>query len=191
MLRFVVSDHLPAAIAAGFTLGDRHRRLLVEALQTSTPRATIAVVDFVGVEGATASYLKGFLLPLLGAEEKDSCWRQLTLVVANVSADIAEDLRAALTTAETVCLEALEWNGPIVRSARLHGSLEPTISQALAALLSAGGATAGQLQVSDRSVGVTGWHYRLGELCRLGLATRVRSGRSWIYQPTVMEVVNG
>lgn len=197
MLRFCISEHVPAGIAAGATLGDRHLRILLEKLPKDLLTTTIVLVDFGGLEGVTASYLKAFLIPLLASSEADLNKPlrdavRASVFVVNLNEDLTEDLHAALASVGKPCLEALELDEEEeVRRARVHGPVEEKIGRALRDLVQLGGGTAAELRKRDRSVGVTGWHYRLVQLHKLGLARRTKTKRSWKYEPIVTEVIRG
>lgn len=196
MIHIRIREHVPTGIAAGATLGDRHLRQLNEKLPLDLLATETVLIDFADLEGITASYLKAFLVPLLASSAadlqpplRDSV--RVNVFVINLSDDIIEDLNAALVSAGKPCLEAIEWDEHGVLRARVHGPVEETIAAALEALVEIGGGTATDLRDRDRSVGVTGWHYRLSELHKLGLARRVKTGRSWTYEPVAMEVLRG
>ena len=195
MLQFRISELVPAGIAAGATLGNRHRLGLLDQIPRDLLTSTV-LVDFALLEGVTASYLKAFLAPLLESNDTatasslDDALR-IHVFVVNLGDDIREDLNAALASIGKPCLEAIEWSEDGVTRARIHGPIEQKIADAFDDLITVGGGTAADMRQRDRSVGVTGWHYRLGELHKLGFARRTKAGRSWKYEPIATEVVRG
>ncbi|MEZ4361105.1 MAG: hypothetical protein R3B48_13050 [Kofleriaceae bacterium] len=195
MQRFRVRDHFDGDILAGATLGERHLRLLLAHISPGALPPAV-VVDLDGVVGATGSYFKAFLVRLLASRQnapdpKRSDGLTASVYIANLHEDVATDLRGVLVDAGLACLEVLDCDDERVRRARCHGDLEPTVREALAALLVARAATAADLGRRDKKVGVTGWHYRLNVLLKLGLARRSKAERSWIYEPAAMEVSFG
>lgn len=196
MQTFRIRDHFDGEILAGATLGARHLRLVLESLPANA-RARALIIDFQGVVGATGSYLKAFLVrllaarPALGESETGGVAEPADIFIANLHEDVATDLRGVLVDAGLACLEALDCDDERVRKARCHGDLEPTVRDALDALLAARAATAADLGRNDKKIGVTAWHYRLGVLLKLGLARRSKSDRSWVYEPAAMEVFHG
>jgi hypothetical protein len=187
--RFRVRDHFDSDILAGATLGERHLRLLLDHLPPGVPQRAV-LIDFDGIVGATGSYLKAFLVRFLAARQAGST-EVGDIFITNLHEDVATDLRGVLVDAGLACLEALECDDERVRKARCHGNLEPAVREALDALLVARAATAADLGRKDKKIGVTGWHYRLGVLLKLGLARRSKSDRSWLYEPAAMEVSHG
>lgn len=197
MKRFRVRDHFESDILAGATLGERHLRLLLDHFPSGEPQSAV-LIDFDGMIGATGSYLKAFLVRLLASRQATldpevgaSVGEIGSIFVTNLHEDVATDLRGVLVDAGLACLEALECDDERVRRARCHGNLEPAVREALDALLDARVATAADLGRKGKKIGVTGWHYRLGVLLKLGLARRSKSDRSWLYEPAAMEVSHG
>lgn len=196
MKRFRVRDHFESDIVAGATLGERHLRLLLDHLPPGGPQSAV-LIDFDGIVGATGSYLKAFLVRLLASRQatpdpKTGASSEVgNIFITNLDEDVATDLRGVLVDAGLACLEALECDDERVRKARCHGNLDPAVRDALDALLIARAATAADLGRKDKKIGVTGWHYRLGVLLKLGLARRSKSDRSWLYEPAAMEVSHG
>jgi hypothetical protein len=207
MLTFRIGDHVEGDVLAGATLGERHLSLLLQMVPRDVLGTTTVVVDFDDIAGATGSYLKALLVRGLrggqvAPEPKTPMpdaprWQ---LFVANVGDDLIEDLRCVLEAAGLACLEALEWDAARVRKARRHGTLDAAIDAAFRLLLTVRAATAAELAEAgrqsgrgrrDERIGTTAWHYRLGELHKLGLARRTKSGRSWVYEPSAMEVTDG
>lgn len=207
MLTFRIRDHVEGDVVAGATLGERHLSTLLKLVPRDVLGTTTVVIDFNGIAGATGSYLKALLVRGLRgcqvvAEPKTPMpeaprWQ---LFVANVGDDLVDDLRCVLEAAGLACLEALEWDPARVRKARRHGTLDPAIDAAFRLLLSVRSATAAELAEAGRRpgsgrrnerIGTTAWHYRLGELHKLGLARRTKAERSWVYEPTALEVIDG
>lgn len=198
MIRFRIRDYETDDIVAGATLGERHLRLLLERLPIDPLTTTTFIIDFDGIVGATGSYLKAFVVRLivgrqatLDPKEAPADAPRFELFVENLNDDVATDLRGVLVDAGLACLEALECDADRVRRARCHGNLDPAVRQALQLLLAARAATAAHLGSTDKKIGVTAWHYRLGVLLKLGLARRIKSERSWLYEPAAMEVSYG
>lgn len=207
MLTFRIRDHVEGDVLAGATLGERHLSKLLQMVPRDVLGTTTVVIDFDGIVGATGSYLKALLVRGLhggqvAPEPKTPMpdaprWQ---LFVANVSDDLVDDLRCVLAAAGLACLEALEWDAARVRKARRHGTLDPAIDAAFRLLLTVRAATAAELAEAgrqsgsgrrDERIGTTAWHYRLGELHKLGLARRTKADRSWVYEPTAAEVIDG
>jgi hypothetical protein len=207
MVTFRIRDHFDSNVLAGATLGERHLAHLLQGLPSDVLGTTTVIVDLDGIAGATGSYLRAFIARgLRGRLVSDdptltmpdaATWE---LFVANVCQDVAVDLRCVLAEAGLVCLEALQWDAARVRKAKRHGDLDPAVGIAFKLLLSAGAATVAELAEigrrermdhRDHRIGTTAWHYRLGELLKLGLVRRSKAARSWTYEPTATEVLDG
>jgi hypothetical protein len=208
MLTFRVRDHHADNLLAGATLGERHLRALLQSMPADATATSVVLIDFDGIAGATGSYLKALIVRLLtarvaafdpkaptplGPNAPVTGTSHFAVYVVNVTEDVAIDLRGVLVDAGLACLEALEWDAVRVRRARRHGDLDPAVGNAFQLLLRVGAATVSKLAEAgrDQRIGTTAWHYRLGELLKLGLASRTKSERSWVYEPAAMEVVDG
>jgi hypothetical protein len=208
MMRFRIRDHHDSDVLAGATLGERHLARLLQTLPADVLGTATVVIDFDGVAGATGSYLKALLVRGLRGRQVSLDPKvpmpdapRWELFVARLSDDVAVDLDCVMAEAGLVCLEALDWDAARVRKARCRGKLDPAIEAAFKLLLSVRAATAAELAEAGRRTGSTGrrddrigttaWHYRLGELLKLGLARRSKAERSWVYEPAAMEVIDG
>ena len=200
MFEFRIRDLYGDDLLAGATLGTQHLEKLLQAMPRALNQAVPVIIDFDGIVGATGSYLRAFVVALLNARQgaldpkvpsPDS--PNVELFVRNVSEDVAIDLRGVLVDAHLACLEALEVDAAHVKRARLHGDLDHAVHAAFEMVLKVGASTAAELaskKNKDR-IGATAWHYRLGELHKLGLVRRIKSDRSWVYEPTATEVIHG
>lgn len=200
MFEFRIRDVYDDDLLAGATLGTQHLQKLLHAMPRAVNHAIPVIIDFDGVVGATGSYLRAFVVALLTSRQgaldpkvpsPDS--PNVEVFVRNVSEDVAIDLRGVLVDADLACLEALEADAARVKRARLHGDLDKAVNAAFETVLKVGASTAADLATKNKKdrIGATAWHYRLGELHKLGLVRRIKSDRSWVYEPTVQEVVYG
>ncbi len=186
------------ANVAGATLGQAHLNEVYVALRgiVADP-GEVVVLDFEGTETATASYMKATVLALLkqGDHEPQIGFPQIVFpVVANLSAEVAEELDQVLIANRLPCIEALACSNMHVQRGRVRGVLDAALEETLAVLVSEGEASATQLHEKLRAeipISVTGWNNRLAELHRARLAWRRKRGRQWVYEPIVEEVVRG
>lgn len=204
--------------AHGATLGQEHRRPLVDFLEREFGRASkqsiVVILDFFGIESTSASYIKETLVALAQAGERAS--RENTEVVtaagpdvvpplpiypmvAGLAPDVADEIDLVLRDTHGACFEALACTASGVARAAVRALIEDGLRWTLELLAGARVATATQLHEQfpyDRSgparaVTVTAWNNRLAELHRLRLAHRTRQGRQWLYYSLVGEVVHG
>lgn len=209
MRRYLLRQFLKnTASVFGATMGEAHRAPLVCELEAD-PIARdldgpgeIVVLDFDGIESATASYLKATLLWLLGrsgsaaSSVPDAANAPLNVypVVAGLNAEVSGELDELLRGHGRSCLELVRMVGDEILSARLRGPLDKTLRETLAILTEAGCATATELHQrypQERPITVTAWNNRLSDLTTRRLARRTRQGRQWLYQALSREVSDG
>lgn len=191
---------------AGATLGQKHIELLRKRIQNGADE--IVIVDFSGIESATASYLKATIVWLIqsarlaltngvnhGAPHgpHDPIPLSIYPVVAGLGADVREELDAVLPGYRLTCLETLKRSERRIQTAVIHGPLDHALQDTLRALTECGSGTASSLhkRFPDRKISITGWNNRLADLHMLRLAMRRKEGRQWLYEPVAAEVKNG
>lgn len=174
VMRILESDQ--DTILSGATQGRSVALRLAQAL----PRARAGepvVLDFEGVEVATASFLREAVLGFRQLVRRD----YPVILVRNASGSVVEDLREVLMARGEV-LPLLPANDG--SKAEVIGSLDPKLSQVLETLAEMGGATAGTLAErckEDAVKTVTAWNNRLSTLAELGLVYFERRGRAKHY----------
>jgi hypothetical protein len=192
--------------AAGATLGQEHLGPLRKRIQNGA--GEIVIVDFSGIESATASYLKATIVWLIqsarlvvgngvnhGAARghHDPIPLSIYPVVAGLAADVREELDAVLPGFRLPCLETLKRSDQKIQTGLLHGPLDQALLDTLRALTECGSGTASSLhqRFPDRKISTTGWNNRLADLHMLRLAMRRKEGRQWLYESVAAEVKNG
>lgn len=192
--------------ASGATLGQEHLRPLRQRLRDEG--GDIVVLDFSGIESATASYLKATIVWLIQSARlsvtdglnygrapgpHDPVPLAIYPLVAGLTTEVREELNDVLPTYRLPCLETLKHSDRRVLRAALHGPLDDALSDTLRALTECGSGTASSLHVrfQDRKISTTGWNNRLADLHQLRLAVRRKVGRQWLYEPVAAEVTNG
>jgi hypothetical protein len=182
---------------AGATLGEQHRKLVAEALFADPVRAglVVAVLDFDGIEFATASYLKAVIFALAKEPLKNSQNSEISVfpLVRNLSGALAEELSIVCRSERFTCLEITKYDKKGLLAGRVHGEIDNSLKRALQLLRTLSPATAPALaeQAPDEKVNVTAWNNRLAELFRLRLATRFKDGRFWKYEPVIKQIIYG
>lgn len=205
MIHFRVSQALGAAtkLAAGSQTGKAHARLLLEQISAAkTPESGLVVlVDFRGIELATASYVKETVLWLamcgrmhagaLGpSEQKSLDWSSLYPLnvfpaVAYANEEIEHEIDEVFARRGLPCLLAEEVSDDLILVAKVLGLVEPTVARTIQALDGSCEATADDLhrKCPDDGVNITAWNNRLSELNRIRIARRRKDGKFWRYQP--------
>lgn len=196
--------------AIGATQGEEMLRPLLQSLTADADglvagSGELVILDFAGIQSATASYLKATIIRLLklsqcAAEEATSGRPGESIPPLNIypcvhglSDEVRDELREVLASQRCVCLEASAWNATQATRAALYGPLETPLWNTLQKLTSTGGATASSLCDSnpEESINVTAWNNRLADLFRSRLVRRVRQGRPWLYTSIAGEVHRG
>jgi hypothetical protein len=181
----------------GATLGQKHEELITQSLLADSPKSDqlIVILDFNGIEFASASYFKATVLTL--AKKIVSCppYSEITFfpILRNLSDEHREELSLACRSERFPSLEVTKFAQKSLAVGRMYGEIENTFKRSLQFLQNSAPATAVKLaeQSPDEQINVTAWNNRLAELFRLRLATRFKEGRFWKYQPVIKEITYG
>lgn len=189
MPRIFVTQLRPASPRlVGSAIGDEHAQQICALLAQADRKDDLAVIDFVGVESASASYLKRLFTPFfIESEASAGCPSNFFPVLVNLLApDLLEDLEEFFGAKERVAVVAAD-KGSELCHVRLIGRLERAASETFVELRRQGEATAQRLfdLYPERTTNQTAWNNRLTYLVSLKIAKRRREGRVWVYQPTV------
>lgn len=173
----------------GATIGQAHAEQVLAQIKTVTHSSPqLVVFDFVGIESASASYLKRLLAPFfpapndVGAPKTEA----FPVVVKVDHADLREDLQEYLAGKGIALIEAsMSSTGPKFKC--LLGRLDRAASETFDELRTLKSTTAAQLYERHRNetTNQTAWNNRLAQLVDMRVAHRTRDGRFWIYQPIV------
>lgn len=160
------------------------RRALVRLLEAVPQErdTLLVIVDFLGVELATSSFLSESVLRLRDHLRLGGV--ATYLAVANLSELVAEEFDDLLRRAgdALVACEMGADDQPV--NGRLIGRLDPKLAETLELLAAKGEASAVDLHgVGDRGIGPTAWNNRLSSLAAKSLVEEIPSGRSKKYRP--------
>ncbi|MSU58837.1 MAG: hypothetical protein EXS35_11845 [Pedosphaera sp.] len=181
----------------GATVGEEHRSRAAEAVLKDAGESDqmVVILNFDGVDFATASYFKAAVLGLAKENVRSTTHSELSMfpVVHNLSEDLGEELTIVCRSEWFPCLEATKYTQKGLLACRLHGEIDGSLKRTLQLLQSSAPATAASLaeQSPDEKVNVTAWNNRLAELFRLRLTTRYKEGRFWKYEPVTKEITYG
>src|ERR1051325_10860417 len=157
----------------GATVGEQHSARMAEALLKNMDESdqVIAILDFDGVEFATASYFKAAVLGLAKENVRCSTRSEVSVfpVVQNLSKDLCEELTIVCGSERFPCLEVTKRSQKGLVAGRLHGEIDISLKRTLQLLRGFAPETAASLaeQSPDEKVNVTAWNNRLAELFRL------------------------
>jgi hypothetical protein len=188
-------------VAIGATLGAQHMENLYKSIASKTlPLGEIVILNFKGIEQVNGSYIKSTALwlflcgrmaviPQMTATPPrhfaDLRPYDLYIVVSCLSAEVRDEFDDFLKHRNFPMLLATRYDSNQIEEATLLGHLDATLKKTFEALLKHKAATAPRLYdlYQSEKITVTAWNNRLNDLHSLRLVRRVRSGRSWEYQP--------
>jgi hypothetical protein len=169
-------------VLSGAIAGRRLLSALITATQSaSTP--TMALLDFSGVEVATASFLRESVIGFRDYARQSL--PNIYPVVANPSDPVVEELDFFVRARGDVLLSCdLDASGNVV-AARLIGNLDPTQRATFDAVCEVGAISAPELaaRFADQHIGPTAWNNRLSALANKGLLIEWRQGKSKSFSP--------
>lgn len=187
----------------GAAMARRHLEPLVRDLKAPSAGEvpSALVLDFGGMQSATASYLKRTWLylhrcSLLGLDlapvENDPADPIVPLRIHPYVARLNDEVRAefllVLEQEHLVCAELVSNRDEEPRG-QVLGTLDAALREALTALYRHGAASAGELHAEGtaqgKKISVNAWNNRLTDLLCLHLVERRKEGRNWMYAPTM------
>jgi hypothetical protein len=178
MIRISVRAVTEREILAGKSDGMRDFPKILDAVEQTLPGETV-VLDWDGIEIATASYFGATLIALLRmamAAELDRYF-----IVTNLNKTCLDELKLVLEFQGLVVLMG-DWKGGQVRRVRVLGTLESPYAATLEAVQKLVCASATELHKGKDGgaiIGKTGWINRLSNLHRLRLIRKERVGREY------------
>ena len=181
MTRIRIRDVVAHDILAGKSNGLRDYPQLMSAVEETTDEETV-VLDWSGVEIATASYFGATFVPLLRMAMAGQLDRYF--VVTGLNKTCLDELKLVLELQGLVTL-AGEWKEGGVCNAEILGLLDPAYVETFEAVQRVEAASATELfkkHASRNRIGKTGWINRLSNLHRLRLLRKQRVGREYVFQ---------
>jgi hypothetical protein len=193
--------------ALGATLGEQHMENLCQAIARQTiPAGEIVIFNFKGIGQINGSYIKTtalwvFLCGQMAVNAPKTVIppRQfadlrpydLYVAVSHLSEDVRSEFNDFLQPRRIPMLLANRFNEKQIEEATLLGHLDDALRMTLGALVKHKAATAPRLSdlYPNEKITVTAWNNRLNDLHALRLVRRIRSGRSWEYQPLTKKIL--
>lgn len=159
----------------------------------ASPEGSTVLLDWSGVEVATASYFSGTYLRLLRMTMTGDLDRYL--VLAGYNETCADELKLALELAGLVALKADCRKSGTIENVQPFGKLETAYLETFAAVQGTKGTSASELHRQNARrhsrIGKTAWINRLTYLHRLRLVRRQKTGRQFIFRPVEEEGKHG
>lgn len=172
-------------VLAGATHGQKVFLSLLDSCKSAPSTPSVLIVDFAGIELATASFLRESVFALKDhMRSRGSNWYP---VFANVMPEIEEEF-AILTHArrDAVILCACD-NASLISDQRLFGDLDPKHTKTFELVALEGEADAGSLAgtygVQEELQKPTAWNNRLKSLVERGVLMEITKGRAKTYRP--------
>jgi hypothetical protein len=181
-----VAKTLGATVLVGATPGRSGYLSLLRTLRKSEPNSVV-IVDLAEVEILSASYFREAIWPLAAwCQERSS-----TLVVANASPAILDDISVALA-ADGAAVVVAVLQGERISHPRVVGKLDDKLQLTLDLICSAGEADASAVaHASGEATVVTVWNNRLVALTRMGLLREHKRGKTKYYSPVLKGLKHG
>ena len=178
MTRIAILEVTGKDILAGKSGGLRDFPKILDAVER-TPQGDTVVLDWDGVEIATASYFGATLIALLRMAMTGELDRYF--IVANLNQTGIDELKLVLELQGLVVLVG-EGKREHLRNIQVLGNLETPYRSTLEAVAQRADASATDLHGAQRgrnAIGKTGWINRLAYLHRLRLVRKERVGREY------------
>ncbi len=171
-----------SSVLAGARAGRAMLGRLLERVGKDPQEPELVLLDFNGVDVATASFLRESVVEFRNAARRR--WVNCYPVVANANESIEEELIVLIKANRDVLILCRVDQDGRSRSPRLIGELEAKQRIAFDLVGELGEAGAGELKSADDTEGVTqtAWNNRLAALSRLGLLMETSRGRSKRYR---------
>jgi hypothetical protein len=151
---------------------------------SATPEASTVILDWSGVEHASASYFGSAILPILRMTTNGDLDRYF--IFANVNQNSLDELTLVVEFLNLVVLLGDVDRDDSVHNVRVIGKLESPYSETFEAISNAQTASAATLhktQNKNMKIGKTGWANRLAHLSELRLVRKQKVGRGLVFQP--------
>jgi hypothetical protein len=172
------------SLLAGATNGLTALTRLISLIKRCS-EAQLFVLDFAGIELATASFLRECVLGF-----RDYCRQSqanLYPIIANANQIVEEELGLLLQDRNEAMI-ACKVSGSKLSKSHLIGFLDEKLKLTLSAAVERGSVEAGTLAehyLDAEKIGVTGWNNRLANLSAAGLLIETKAGRAKTYRPIV------
>jgi hypothetical protein len=171
-------------VLSGATTGRMVLADLLKATASEPPVVTPVLLNFEWVRVATSSFLRESVLAFRDAIR--SRRSNYYPVIANINAEVREELEALLSRRSGVLMSCIAWDGEVIETG-LIGELDPKQRLTFDLVQERRETDAGELMrdfaSTDPVKSPTAWNNRLASLAMLGLVAEVSQGRSKRYKP--------
>lgn len=184
-MRFKLLPYAVDGVLAGATQGQKVFVSILDECKSIAPEPSIFIIDFKGVDLATASFLREsvFLLKDL-MRARNSNWYP---VLANVCPVVEEELSILTQARRDALILCTCGDDEIVSDARLFSNLDPKHERTFEIVVIEGEADAGSLAETygeaEQLFKPTAWNNRLKSLAERGVLMEFTKGRAKSYRP--------
>lgn len=184
-MRLPLLPYSVGGVLAGATTGQRVLLSLLDECKSAPSKPSVLIIDFSGIELATASFLRESAFALKDhMRSRASNWYP---IFANVLPDIEEEFEI-LTQARSDALILCNCShAGVVTHRRLFGDLDPKHTRTFELVAREGEVDAGSLAdiygAQEKLQKPTAWNNRLKSLVERGVLMEISKGRAKTYRP--------
>lgn len=190
-MRLEITEIAQGNVLAGAENGRSLLVRLLEATRSEPTEPEPLLLDFSGIDVATASYLRESVLALRDIVR--SRRSNFYPVIANPNETVRDELAVLAESRGAVLMTCVVDDQGVVVSTAAIGSLDPKQKMTFDIVYEHGETDAGELmrKNDDGLKHSTAWNNRLSSLASMGLIIEVSRGRSKRYKPLFWETGNG
>jgi hypothetical protein len=188
MMIISMAERSGSHILAKATSGRFALRRLLEVAEIEPGGTTPMILNFAGVEVATASFLRECILGFRDAVRMRSS--KFYPVIGNANDTVSEELNYLLTNKNDAMLACSVTGNRQISDLHLLGEIDPKHRQTfdlVVRLRETDASTLMRDHSDEDSITRTAWNNRLATLSAMGLIIEVRHGRSKRYMPVLQE----
>ena len=182
-MRIRLTEIAGQAVLASSRSGRAVLEKLLERVMNGSNESQVLYLDFVGVEVATASFLRESVLEFRDIVRRR--WSNFYPVVANANESVVEELSVLVRSTKDVLILCQLDEKDQPRCSFTIGSIDAKQNQTFELVKQMKVASASKLKAEYRKENVSqnAWNNRLAGLCKLGLLIETNDGRSKCYRP--------
>lgn len=189
LINLKLSDYSSGGVLAGAVPGRSALGQMIAAL-ASEKTVSVVMVDFSGINVATASFLRE---AILGFRSHIRTHRPgMSAVLTNLEPVVRDELQEVLATKKEISASCRVDVDGTISDVQMIGCVEGKLADTLNLILKLGKSSAAQLQSYDNgNVTITAWNNRLAALSAMGIFRETKEGRTKYYEPILEGLYNG
>ena len=184
-MKLNISPYAVGGVLAGAIEGQKAFLSILSECNPAPPAPSILIIDFKGIDLATASFLRESVFSLKDhMRARSSNWYP---VLANVSPEIEDELSILTQARRDALILCICDEDGLVTEPRLFGDLDPKHVRTFELVVNEGEADAGSLAATygdeEQLHKPTAWNNRLKTLAERGVLMEFTKGRAKTYRP--------